>query len=97
MIDIEAKFLGQGQQQAVGSQEGIGNVGSDEVITDRIEEPTAEECLAGADLADDLDEALTTLQRQLNHLQCPVVTIQIQEEIRVRGQGKRQLTHAEKF
>src|SRR5205814_4043636 len=51
-------FLSEREQQCLGLEVRVGNVGADPAVVERSEELAAQECLSGAHLAGDLQEAL---------------------------------------
>ena len=85
---FDIQFLGQCHAQGNRAEGRIGDIGADEIIIQRIEQPSAQQGLAGTHLAGHFDKALAGLQCQQQDIHGLTVTAMVQEETGVRRYGE---------
>ncbi len=91
----DAEFLDHRQQQARRAQVRIRQVGAAEISAQRIDQPAAQQRLAGTDFADHLDESFAAAQGDEQHVQPVEIARTLHEEGGVGGQRERQFTESE--
>ena len=94
LVQRHFQFIGQRQHQRAWLQVGIGDIGGNETLAQGIDELAAQQRLASADLAGDLDEAFTIARRHQQRIE-GLLRMRAGEEITgVRRDAKRRLAQA---
>jgi hypothetical protein len=92
---VDAQFLGQRQEQGIRRQIGIGQIRTHPAFVERLQQPTTEQGLSGADLAGDLDEPLARIQCQQQGIERFLMMLDRIDKAGIRSDPEGQLGKAE--